>query len=144
MASYTGGSGCTILVWVNDDSWRLKEVPLPERDNKRKELLEDAIVLLTGRWNMDSSITELNGVLYGHLVCPRFTIGVQTIIRALGDLSDSIFVHRGSSSDSAVALIKYIECKRKYAVPDVVSEGTSGEYNQESGSLTPWAKRQRK
>lgn len=144
MAGNYSSTGCTILLWVADDSWRLEGLDEDSRDAKAKELLEDAVILLSGRWSMDSSYLESNGKLYAHLVCPRFTIGPATIIRALGNLGGTVHVHRGGPADSAKQLVRYIECKRKYEVPDVVSGDSSGDVDQGSSYQNYWAKKTKK
>ncbi|QMI57836.1 hypothetical protein [Chestnut teal chaphamaparvovirus 3] len=146
MSGTFGQNGCTILLWADDASWRLEGMEGTARDDKKKEFVDDAVLLLSIRWNLEPHIVESKGVLYGFLVCPRFNIGSQTIKRALGALHDSIEFHRGSGTDTATNLIRYIECKKKYQVPDIVSEGSSGdqEMGQTSGGFWQQTKRQKK
>nr|QMI57954.1 hypothetical protein [Wood duck chaphamaparvovirus] len=144
MATGFGGSGCTLLVWIDNESWRLENMDSNQKEDKKKELLEDAIILLSGRWNMESTIMESNGIVYGFLVCPRFVVGIPTVIRALGDLGGHVHIHRGGPTDSGKQLIRYVECKKRYNVPDVVSEGSSGDVDQTSGYQSSWGKRTKK
>lgn len=145
MAGYSGGTGCTILIWVDNDTWRLEGLEGSARFNQAKELLEDAGVLLSARWNLELSYVESGNVLYGFLSCPRFTIGSATIIRALGTLAGAIQFHRGAASDTAEGLIRYVQCKQKYEVPDQVSGDTSGETETGPTSTGSWGtKRQRR
>lgn len=144
MAFGTSGSGCSFLVWIDQDSWRLEGLAADQRNSRIQELLEDVVCLLTGRWSMDSTIVESKGVLYAHLVCARYPVGSATFIRALGDLGAHVKIHRGALGDSPQQMIKYIECKQKYNVPDVVSEGFSGDAGQETVSQSSWNKRTRK
>nr|QMI57873.1 hypothetical protein [Chestnut teal chaphamaparvovirus] len=140
MATGFGGQGCTFLIWVKPDSWRLEGMDSNQRDEAIKGLLEDAVCLLTGRWSIEATFLESKGITYGFLVCPRFAIGIPTAIRALGTLGDHIAIHRGGATSSGKELIRYIECKRQYEVPDVVSEGTSGDQDQPTGYQTSWKK----
>lgn len=112
-------------------------------DDKKKQMLEDACCLLGVRWGIDFSHHSHGGVLYAFGVQPRYTIGLQTALRALGDLSLHVKVHRGGPHDTVEQLIRYQACRAKYHVPEVVHEDTYGEESRSSHSQQPWQKRKR-
>nr|WPV87702.1 nonstructural protein 3 NS3 [Chaphamaparvovirus anseriform 7] len=144
MATFGTSNGFTLLVWCDPESWRFEGLDQEQRSDKERELIQDAVTLLSGRWGMEGTIVEDSGVLYAFFVCPRFVVSTATIIRALGDLGGTIKIHRGTATDTAKLLIEYRKCLAKYNVPDKVSEGSFGEGYGENQSGTSWGKRQRK
>lgn len=112
-------------------------------DDNAKGMLEDACCLLGTRWGIEFSYHSDGGVLYAFGVQPRYPIGVQTVLRALGDLSCHVKVHRGGPHDTAAQLIKYQACRRKYNVPETVHEDTYGEASRDTASQPQWQKRKR-
>lgn len=144
MAAFGSANGFSLLLWVDYASPLWTSTQTAERADLEKQLLQDAVCLLGTRWNMDFQFHETNGILYAFGVCPRFTVGVQTIARALGDLSMHVKFNRGTGTDVAASLIRYKECKEKYNVPDVVSEGSSGQDNQETQPGSYWQPKKRK
>ncbi|UOH27041.1 nonstructural protein 3 [Galliform chaphamaparvovirus 8] len=145
MASFGNTNGFTLLVWVDPDSWRLQNLSDEQRNAKIREMVEDATVLLCGRWGMESTIMEVGENTYAFFCCTRFVVGTPTIIRALGSLADSIKFHRGGPTDKPELLIKYKECLQKYQVPEKVSNDYSSEEYGASQSGLNWnaAKRSR-
>lgn len=112
-------------------------------DDKKKELLQDACCLLGVRWGIDFSYHTHGGMLYAFGVQPRFTIGMPTIYRALGDLQHDIRIHRGGPHELAENLIRYQECRRKYNVPETVHEEGSGGGFQDSPLQQQWQKKRK-
>lgn len=144
MASFGGSTGFTLLIWIDDDTWRLEGLVGQQRDDKKRELLQDAITLLCGRWGMEGTFMETGGNSYAFFTCSRFVISTATLTRALGNLAGAVKFHRGSPTDKPELLIAYKECLAKYEVPEKVSEGSFGEGYAESQSGATWAKRPRK
>lgn len=121
-----GAQGCTILAWAEN----AEGAPASPR-----ELLSDAATLWGVRWNTDFSWHTVDGNDYIFAVLPRFTVGRETIERALGDLSLYIKFYRGGANDTWEALVKYKTCLGKWNVPDqVTAEYTSGE-SSKGGTL---------
>lgn len=87
------------------------------------ELMQDAVVLLSHRWNMEFEIRQIEGQVYAWGKQSRFTVGESTIQRALGDLylQELITFQRGAPDTSFDSALRYQRCKRKWNVPDVVS-----------------------
>lgn len=132
--AFSGASGTTLLVWVDAETLRGPEMEGSQLDDKIKEMLEDACCLLGTRWGIEFTHHPHGGVLYAFGCQPRYPIGLQTALRALGDLSYHVRIHRGGAHDTVNQLIRYEECKRKYHVPETVHEDTSGEESR--GNLT--------
>nr|QMI57870.1 hypothetical protein [Chestnut teal chaphamaparvovirus] len=144
MSTYGAANGFSILVWVDRQSPIWTSTEDTERPNVEKELLQDAVILLGTRWNMDFQFHTANDVLYAFGVCARFTVGIPTITRALGDLAVHVKFNRGGGTDVANTLIRYKECKEKYGVPDVVSEGSSGSDLPETQPGSYWQAKRKK
>nr|QMI57840.1 hypothetical protein [Chestnut teal chaphamaparvovirus] len=141
--SFSGGTGCSLLLWVDSESTGIQQMEGDQPSNKIKEMLQDACCLLGVRWSIEFSYHQHGGMLYAFGSQPRYTIGLPTVIRALGDLGDSIKVHRGGPFDTAEQLIRYQECRAKYHVPEVVHEDISGGDSQGSHSQQQWPKKRR-
>ncbi|QMI57832.1 hypothetical protein QKU44_gp1 [Chestnut teal chaphamaparvovirus 2] len=141
--AYVGSSGCSLLVWVDTETTGGKQMEGDQPSNKVKEMLEDACCLLGVRWGIDFTHHTHGGVLYAFGCQPRYTIGMPTINRALGDLAPYVKVHRGGPHDSAEQLIRYQACRAKYNVPETVHEDTYGEGSQANPSQLQWSKKRR-
>lgn len=143
--SFSGANGCSLLVWVDTETLSDSSTTMEggESHSETKPMLEDAVCLLGTRWGIDFTYMEHGGVLYAFGTQPRYPIGIATISRALGDLAAHIKVHRGGPHDTALQLIKYQECRRKYNVPETVHEDTYGEGSRESASQPVWPKKRR-
>lgn len=141
--SFGGSSGCSLLVWVDTEIPGGAEMEADQLDAQKKEMLQDACCLLGVRWGIDFSYHPHGGVLYAFGVQPRYTIGLQTALRALGDLAASVRVHRGGPHDTVESLVRYQTCRAKYRVPEVVHEDTSGEGFRDNPSQQLWQKRKR-
>ncbi|QMI57828.1 hypothetical protein [Chestnut teal chaphamaparvovirus 1] len=147
MAGFGSSNGFTLLAWVDPNTWRFEGMDEEQRNDREKELLDDCVTLLCGRWSMESSIVEDSGTPYAFFVCPRFVVSTATLSRALGDLAEAIKFHRGGPTDNYKLLINYKKCLVKYNVPEKVSEGSFGSDYGESQSAQAWgqqAKRPRK
>nr|QRK03700.1 nonstructural protein 3 [Chaphamaparvovirus galliform3] len=145
MAGFGASNGFTLLVWVDPDSWRLTNMEDQQRYNKKKEILEDVITLLCGRWGMEGTFMEHSGDLYAFFCCTKFVVSTATLVRAVGDLGSCVKFHRGGSADKPEFLIRYRECLRKYNVAEKVSDAFSGGEYAENAVGTSWNanKRQR-
>ncbi|UOH27061.1 nonstructural protein 3 [Galliform chaphamaparvovirus 12] len=136
-------SGFTVIAWVKEDSGMIKDLSADAAELVKKELLNDFCVLLSCRWSMDCHIVTSKGEQYGFGSNTRITVGGQTIKNALGDLSCHIDFIRGTGSASAEELIAYRLCRRKWNVPESVSESSSGWEHQEQLPTFPSTKRRR-
>lgn len=89
-----------------------------------KELLEDAICLISNRWHIEFEIKQQDHIWYAWGKQSRFNVGEPTIQRALGDLFSQELIHfqKGSPDTSFDSALRYQKCKRKWNVPDVVSQ----------------------
>lgn len=141
--SFGGSGGCSLLVWVDSSTLGEEQMEGDQSHNKEDELLQDAVCLLGTRWGIEFSMHSHGGVSYAFGVQSRYTIGVQTALRALGDLSMHVRVHRGGQHDTAMQLIRYQECRRKYNVPETVHEGTYGEESRDTAMQQQWPKKRR-
>lgn len=141
--AFSGTSGCSLLVWVDTETLGGEPMENSELDDKAKGMLEDAVCLLGTRWGIEFSYHLHGGVSYAFGVQPRYTIGVQTALRALGDLAVHVKVHKGGPHDTVAQLVRYQECKRKYNVPETVHEGGYGEESRDSASLQQWPRKKR-
>lgn len=123
----TGPQGFSVLLHTTGLGYG-EETPSSE---DLHDLIQDAVVLLAHRWNMEFEIREIDGVWYAWGKQTRFTVGETTIQRALGDLysQELIVFQRGASDTSFDSALRYQRCKRKWNVPDIVSlssEDTGG------------------
>lgn len=144
MSAFGASTGFSILVWCDQEEPYYASLEDDERKAYEKEMLSDAITLLGTRWGMDFTYHEDKGVLYAFGVCPRFTVGIPTINRALGTLAEKVKFHRGGGTDAAISLIRYKVCKEKYGVPDTVSEGSSGTEHLETPQGSFWSAKRKK
>lgn len=89
-----------------------------------KELIEDAICLISNRWHIEFELRQQDGCWYAWGKQSRFTVAEATIQRALGDLFSQELVQfqKGPPDTSFDSALRYQKCKRKWNVPDVVSQ----------------------
>lgn len=106
-------------------------------------MLEDACCLLGVRWGIDFTYHSHGGMLYAFGCQPRYTIGLPTVYRALGDLATYVKVHRGGPHDTPEQLIRYQACRAKYNVPEAVHEDSSGGDSLGSHLQQQWSKKRR-
>ncbi|QHB35438.1 accessory protein p15 [Capuchin kidney parvovirus] len=108
MSMWTGPTGFSLLL-------------ISEHD---KEYLEDAVCLLANRWHIEFEAREHEGVWYAWGKQSRFTVAETTLQRALGDLYSQGFItfQKGPPDTSFDSALRYQKCKRKWNVPDVVSQ----------------------
>lgn len=124
----TGPQGFSILLNTTGLGYGGKSRATTEEQH---ELIQDAVVLLSHRWNIEFELKEIEGTWFAWGRQTRFTVGEGTIQRALGDLfsQELVTFQRGSSDTSFDSALRYQKCKRKWNVPDVVSlnyEDTGG------------------
>lgn len=133
MSSWGGPAGFSLLLWVN---------VCPDEETGEKDLLEDAVTLLSVRWGLEFTIEERNDRLYAWCYTSRFSIGEGTVQRALGDLCGHgwVGVLKCSPSTTIEQAIRFQQCKEKWSVPDAVST-SSGD---DSGTREPLWKRPKK
>ena len=136
-------SGFTVLAWVKDDASLIKDLSADAKEIVKKELLADFCVLLSCRWSMDCHVITNRGEHYAYGINNRITVGMQTIRNALGDLANQLELIRGTSSASHEELINYRTCKRKWNVPDAVTESSYGWEHQEPPMTSHMSKRRR-
>lgn len=120
--TWQGPSGFSVLLQTTNK---------PYEGGEPKDLILDAICLLQHRWQIEFEMREIEGIYYAWGKQKRFTAGEITIQKALGDLyiEDLITFQRGSPDDSFDSAIRFLQCKRKWNVPDQVSlssEDTGG------------------
>lgn len=129
--SWSGPSGFTILLWCHD---------IPEEYTEKREVLLDAIALLSGRWGLEFDIKECEGELYACATCTRFSVAERTVEKALGDIHPAyISFHKGPVTASLDSLIKFQQCKTRWNVADVLSSDADGSPGM--GQASPWKKR---
>lgn len=133
--------GFTILLWADTTSPRLQGLEATDYEREEKALVQDAVCLLGCRWGLEFSYTSESGVLYAFGICNRFNIGLSTITRALGLLSSHIVFQKAGVHETAEQLIRFKLCKERWQVPEVVTEGSYGEGQQEQASGPSWRKR---
>lgn len=95
------------------------QLPFPEE-------LEDATVLLRGRWNLNVERLISKGQWYLWVTCTRFTVSDETVRRAFGDLANLISWQKGSAGLDFKTAVGYKQCRDKYGVPQVIVEKTDG------------------
>lgn len=134
-------NGFTLLLWINPRSPAVDGLDDQQQAPIIEELLGDAVCLLSCRWGIDFSFTTVAGTRYAYGICNKFTIGVPTLTRALGTLTEHVEFKRGSVNDTAEGLIRYKRCLEKWKVPDVVTDSGSGDSSQEHQSVPYWRKR---
>nr|WMM64979.1 accessory protein p15 [Hedgehog chapparvovirus] len=112
---WDGPTGFTLLLTVHAGT--------KETLAECRELILDAICLISHRWNMEFELKEEKGTFHAWAKNTRFTVGDLTIQKALGDLFDNglITFQRGPPDSTFESAIRYLQCKRKWNVPDVVS-----------------------
>ena len=139
-----GPGGFSLLIW--EDPLRCPEDPLicPESQELVGEEenvpgsgdpattlpqhLADASCLIACRWNLNVEQYYVGGRWYLWVVCTRFTIGNETIRRALGDLTEYVSFQRGGPNQDHNTAIRYKECREKWGVPQQIvdREDTAG------------------
>lgn len=89
-----------------------------------KDLLEDAVCLIANRWHIEFEVKNQDGAWYAWGKQTRFTVSDATIQRALGDLfsQELVTFQKGPPDTSFDSALRYQKCKRKWNVPDVVSQ----------------------
>lgn len=133
--------GFTILLWADPKSPRLDGLEADAYAKEERQLVEDAVCLLGCRWSIEFSYTLDKGVLYAFGICNRFNIGLPTISRALGLLGAHIVFQKAGVHETADQLIRFKQCKDRWQVPEVVTEGSYGEGQSEPPSGPSWRKR---
>lgn len=134
-------TGFTVLAWVNPDSTLLQGVGEEAADRIATQLLRDFVTLLKFRWNMELTIMSIEGTSYAYGINNRITVADRTIKNAIGDLQNHIEFLRGTVQATADELAEYRQCKRKWRVPDQVTDSSSGWEPQEPAGTSRGAKR---
>lgn len=132
------GTGFSVLAWVKDDCIFTQNLETLASERMQRELLTDFCTLLNFRWTMDISLTTIEGTLYAFGTNARITVSERTVKLAIGELANHIDILRGTISASAEDLHRYRACKRKWKVPDVTSDTSSGwDRPEQAGTSTP-------
>lgn len=92
---------------------------------------------------MDMSIKDINGCKYAYGTNPRITVSERTIKNAIGGLANHVDFIRSIASTSAEDLASYEQCRRKWNVPESVSESTFGWEASGRPPTSPEPKRKR-
>lgn len=133
-----GGQGFTIL---------LECVSRPDDYESDEELLEEALLLLNGRWNLDGQvIRDADNKPWGWLYCTRFLVANDTIRRTLGDMwPQYIKFYRGPPTQTSNDAIRLVKLKKKWKVSEGADESSSGGESSGGGSggEPTWRKRMR-
>lgn len=108
-----------------------------------KALLDDASTLLGCRWQMDFQQITIDSQIYIFGTQTRFTVSNATIRVALGELADHVEFLRGTSHNTAEELARFQKCKKKWKVPDLTTESSSGWGGSEQGETSTFTKRRR-
>lgn len=106
-------------------------------------LLSDAMVLIGIRWSMDMQKLTNNGNQYAFGLNQRFTVSNATIRNALGELTEHVDFLRGTVQNTADDLIRFKECRDRWNVPEIVSEGSSG-WGEQAQVETPTSSKRRR
>lgn len=145
-----GAAGFSVLLWTKPESPMLTTICLPNqtatieaKQTVERQLLTEAAILLSVRWSFDVKVQLYNDTYYAFGVNPRFTVGNNTLRNALGELTEHIEFMKAGTSATFEDLCLFQECKRKWRVPDNVTESTSGWEQQEPGQTSRGSKRAR-
>lgn len=118
MSQWTGPAGFSLLLWCCD---------LPDGYTEKREVILDAITLLSGRWGIEFDLQEKDGELYAFSTCSRFSVAERTVEKALGDMFPGyISFHKGPLSANADSLIRFQRCKSRWNVADVLFTDADG------------------
>lgn len=121
----------------------LADVPEEAADRISTQLLLDFCTLLSFRWTMEVTLINIRGCQYAFGVNQRITVADRTIRAAIGDLSNHVEFLRGTAQATPEDLANYKECKKKWKVPDQVTESASGWDATEQAGTSSGAKRKR-
>lgn len=137
-------TGFTVLAWVKDDT-PLLEGDLSEttKDRIRTELLRDFCTLIGMRWGMEVDIVTHHGTQYAYGANGRFTVSTTTLRNAMGTLEAHVDILRGSTYATSEQLANYRVCKKKWTVPEIVTESSSGWGDNAQGETSQQSKRRR-
>lgn len=137
-------SGFSVLAWVKPECDLLKDVQDERaREQIEMQLLNDFRVLLSVRWNMEVTVQDIKGTRYAYGSNPRITVSERTLKAAIGDLADHIIFIRSIASVDAEALAEYSSCRKKWKVPESVTDSYSGWDYKEPAETSQGAKRKR-
>lgn len=92
---------------------------------------------------MEVTIKEINGIKYAYGTNPRITVSERTIKNAIGNLANHVEFIRSIASTSAEDLAAYEQCRRKWKVPESVSESSYGWEALGQARTSPESKRKR-
>lgn len=138
--NWGGPSGFSLLLWEDDPQIDLecKETLLDPQDEQDlnpttvpisgdqslhlPELLEDAKILLLGRWGVHIEEKFFRNQWYLWAVCTRFNVSDETVRRALGDLTNILSFQKGAATQDFETAVKYKLCREKWGVPQTITE----------------------
>lgn len=90
-----------------------------------RALLDDVAILMSGRWQLDVTISEHHGTMYAYTNCTKFNVSHSTMQKALGNLCDHVEFQKGPCNAPIEQNVNYRLCKLKWQVQDTVTEPTS-------------------
>ncbi len=130
------GQGFTVL---------LEAIKLPPDCESEKELLEDAITLLNGKWNLDGTVlVDGDGKDWGWVCCTRFLVANNTIQKALGEMTpEFVRFYRGPPTQTFDDAVRLVRLKKRWKVAESNPEEGGETSSGGSGEGPPWRKRMR-
>lgn len=138
------GQGFSLIIWAKKDGRLIENLEHAQSTEAMiKEMLEDARVLISCRWNMNMDIIQVGGTWYCYGVNTKFHVGKGTIKAALGELTEHVDFIRGNSHSTLEELVRYKECKQRWKVEDPAAESSSGWGDPEQPGTSISAKRKR-
>lgn len=142
-------NGFSVLLWCKAESSLLERIDptrqhaVLSRETMERELLQDAACLLGCRWSMNVTLDAYDNILYAYGTNNRITVSNATIHKALGDLNEHVDFIRSTPNTDFETLARYQRCRRKWNVPDQVSDTSSGWGDTESATTSVPTKRRR-
>ncbi len=131
-----GGQGFTVLI---------EAIKRPPECETEKELLEDALTLLNGRWNLDGTVlVDGDGKQWGWVCCTRFLVANDTLRRALGEMTpEYVRFYRGPATQTFNDAVRLVNLKKKWKVSESSTDEAGESSSGGSGGDQPWRKRMR-
>lgn len=137
-------SGFSVLAWVKPDCDLYSELADDSAKTRvEQQLLRDFCTLLSVRWNMELTIQEIKGYKYAYGSNPRITVSDRTLKAAIGELEKHVLFIRSVASVDAETLADYSQCRKRWKVPESVTDSSYGWDSREPAETSQPAKRKR-